>query len=91
MSKQKDELRNALALAHRTPSPPKPPAAGFHREVDATVLKIVASSMVKRKDVHGSIKAWLDKSKIDGWEVQGEGQDRLFTLQFTGPVAVAGR
>ncbi|CAK0903916.1 unnamed protein product [Prorocentrum cordatum] len=91
MHKQMDELRNALALAHRAPPPPKPPAAGFHREVDATVLKIVASSMVKRKDVHDSIKAWLDKSKIEGWEVQGEEQDRLFTLQFTGPVAVAGR
>eukprot|EP00959_Pyramimonas_sp_CCMP1952_P398567 8351642-Pyramimonas_sp.AAC.1 len=45
MHKQMGELRNALALAHRAPPPPKPPAAGFHREVDATVLKIVASSM----------------------------------------------
>eukprot|EP00959_Pyramimonas_sp_CCMP1952_P307693 6440126-Pyramimonas_sp.AAC.1 len=45
MRKQMDELRHALALAHRVPPPPKPPAAGFHREVDATVLKIVASTM----------------------------------------------
>eukprot|EP00959_Pyramimonas_sp_CCMP1952_P152061 3181630-Pyramimonas_sp.AAC.1 len=91
MRKQMDDLRQALALAHRVPQPPKPPAAGFQREVDATVLKIVAATMVKRTDVHDSIKAWLDKSKIEGWEIQGEEQDRLFTLQFTGPVAVAGR
>ncbi|CAK0872795.1 unnamed protein product, partial [Prorocentrum cordatum] len=48
-------LRPELAAMER-----RPPAAGFHREVDATVLKIVASSMVKRKDVHDSINAWLD-------------------------------
>eukprot|EP00959_Pyramimonas_sp_CCMP1952_P028816 604336-Pyramimonas_sp.AAC.1 len=47
--------------------------------------------MVKRSDVHDSIKTWLDKPKIDGWEVQGEEQYRLFTLQFPGPVAIAGR
>eukprot|EP00959_Pyramimonas_sp_CCMP1952_P046141 963650-Pyramimonas_sp.AAC.1 len=45
MRKQMDELRQALARAHRVPPPPKPPATGFQREVDATVLKIVASTM----------------------------------------------
>eukprot|EP00959_Pyramimonas_sp_CCMP1952_P145164 3039422-Pyramimonas_sp.AAC.1 len=37
-----DEMRKELALASKVPPPPKPSSAGFQREVDATVLKIVA-------------------------------------------------
>eukprot|EP00959_Pyramimonas_sp_CCMP1952_P013860 293147-Pyramimonas_sp.AAC.1 len=85
-----DELRKELVVANRSPPPPKP-SPGFTRAVDGTILKVVAPTLVKKCDVQGSVDKWLKDASIDGFTIQGDDQDKLFTIQFTGAVGIAGK
>eukprot|EP00959_Pyramimonas_sp_CCMP1952_P419659 8790066-Pyramimonas_sp.AAC.1 len=84
-----EEMRKELAMANKVPQPPKPAGIGFQRNVDGTILKAVAPTMVCKKDVVTSVEKWLQDAKTEGFNIEGDEQDRIFAVQFTGAVGLA--
>eukprot|EP00959_Pyramimonas_sp_CCMP1952_P022802 479232-Pyramimonas_sp.AAC.1 len=84
-----EEMRTELAMANKAPQPPKPAGSGSQRNVDGTILTAVAPAMVCKKDVVTSVEKWLQDAKIEGFKIEGDEQDRVFVIQFTGAVGLA--
>ncbi|CAK0789660.1 unnamed protein product, partial [Prorocentrum cordatum] len=84
-----EEMRKELAMANKVPQPPKPAGIGFQRNIDGTILKAVAPTMVCKKEVVASVEKLLQDAKIDGFNIEGDEQDRIFVIQFTSAVGLA--
>ncbi|CAK0824650.1 unnamed protein product, partial [Prorocentrum cordatum] len=59
------ELRGALALASAKPKSPPASAAGFGREVDATIIRAMASKLVELSAVQQVLADWIVQRGVD--------------------------
>jgi hypothetical protein len=82
------ELRTGLNVAESV-EPVKADDNSFHRDIDATIIRINLAELVSKVDVHNATKSWLDGVAANGWEITGDEVGKKFTIAFRGQNGLA--
>ncbi|CAK0828819.1 unnamed protein product [Prorocentrum cordatum] len=94
LREQIQELRAALAIANVQPKPPLASAAGFDRDTDATIIRIMASKLVDLSAAQQTMSDWIVSCGIKAEFCTISSSEQVakqFTIQFSGAVGPAAR